>query len=332
MESWELRPTVFVPDRDAAKYRVRFGDERPGNPDLQANARRLWGATYERGASRAFLRTNTSLRHADGDWSTGTNVYEGYITHRPTPNLTVDAGKRTMKWGKGYAWNPVAFLDRPKNPEDPELAQEGFVVASADYIRSFDGPLTTFAFTPVLVPVLWDVNERFGRRDTVSVAGKAYFLYHDTDIDLMFLAGAGRRPRYGVDFSRNLTPNFEVHGEFAWLNGSTRPVVDPSGTIAAMETDARSRLLGLRYLTTSNVTWIVENYHNGAGYRPREMRDYFAFVDRAFADDTGEDSMRRQVRQLSEGGYGYQNAMRDYLYVRASQPDDWVSSTSHPRS
>ena len=58
-----------------------------------------------------------------------------------------------MKWGKGYAWNPVAFLDRPKNPDDPELPLEGFVIASADTIKSFDGPLKTFAFTPVLVPV-----------------------------------------------------------------------------------------------------------------------------------------------------------------------------------
>jgi hypothetical protein len=34
----------------------------------------------------------------------------------------LDAGKKVVKWGKGYAWNPVAFVDRPKNPEDPEEA------------------------------------------------------------------------------------------------------------------------------------------------------------------------------------------------------------------
>ena len=67
-----------------------------------------------------------------------------------------------MKWGKGYAWNPVAFVDRPKDPEDPELAREGYVVATADYIKSFQGPLKTVSLTPVLLPVYKDVNDDFG--------------------------------------------------------------------------------------------------------------------------------------------------------------------------
>ena len=29
-----------------------------------------------------------------------------------------------MKWGKGYAWNPVNFIDRPKDPYDPDLPIE----------------------------------------------------------------------------------------------------------------------------------------------------------------------------------------------------------------
>lgn len=47
-----------------------------------------------------------------------------------------------MRWGKGYAWNPVGFVERPKDPNDPELAREGYWMASADYIVNFTGPLT----------------------------------------------------------------------------------------------------------------------------------------------------------------------------------------------
>jgi hypothetical protein len=323
---WELRPVVYLLDPDAAQYKVRFGDRKGYHTDYQFNARLLLDTTYEQGASRAFFRTNHALnytRSSEDNWETDSAVYEGYLSHRATPNLTLDAGKKTLRWGKGYAWNPTAFLDRLKNPEDPELAQEGFIVASADYIRSFSGRLTTFSFTPVLVPVLSSSSERFGRRDTVSAAGKAYFLYDDTDMDLMFIAGADRKPRYGMDFSRNLSPNLELHGEYALLNGFTRPMVGPDGKVATEEIDARSYLLGVRYLNQQNITWIVEYYHNGAGYRPGEMRNYYDFVDSAFSgfDRDGSIDPVRQARSLSEGGYGRQNPMRDYLYFRASQPD-----------
>ena len=67
-------------------------------------------------------------------------------------SVTIDIGKKTLKWGKGYAWNPAAFVDRPKDPDEPEQNLEGFIVASMDWIRSFRGPLKTVSFTPVLVP------------------------------------------------------------------------------------------------------------------------------------------------------------------------------------
>jgi len=39
--------------------------------------------------------------------------------------------------------NPVNFLDRAKDPNDPEQSLEGNVMATMDYIRSFDGPPRT---------------------------------------------------------------------------------------------------------------------------------------------------------------------------------------------
>ena len=135
---------------------------------------------------------------------------------KPSSSLTLEAGKKTLKWGKGYAWNPVAFIDRPKNPDDPDLALEGFTVVTADYTRSFAGPLKTLSLTPVFLPVADQVNEDFGDRYYLNFAGKLYFLLYDTDIDLVFLSGGSKPPRWGLDFSRNITTNLEVHGEWAW--------------------------------------------------------------------------------------------------------------------
>ncbi len=76
-------------------------------------------------------------------------VFEGNVSLKPSPSFILEFGKKTLNWGKGYAWNPAAFLDRPKNSDDPELAREGYIVASLDYTKSWEGQaLKTFSFTP----------------------------------------------------------------------------------------------------------------------------------------------------------------------------------------
>ena len=42
-----------------------------------------------------------------------------------------------LKWGKGYAWNPVGFVERANGPNDVELAHEGYTMVAADFIRNF---------------------------------------------------------------------------------------------------------------------------------------------------------------------------------------------------
>jgi hypothetical protein len=198
-------------------------------------------------------------------------------------------------------------------------------VASADYIRSFDGPLKTISFTPALVPVYGDMNEDFGEAHHVNVAGKLYLLLYDTDIDFMFLAGGSKPDRYGMDFSRNLTSNLEVHGELAWIRDFEMSVIDRSGTPFPSRSDAWSYLLGFRYLSTLDTTYTFEYYHNGTGFSEEGVRDYFLFVDRAYDTylSTGRDTLLKRAQKVTEGGYGRPNPMTDYLYLRISQKEPW---------
>jgi len=99
-------------------------------------------------------------------------------------------------------------------------------MALTDYTKSFNGPLQTATFTPVLVPVYEDINEDFGKINHVNFAGKLYLLFYDTDIDFMFLTEGSKTSRFGVDFSRNITTNFEIHGEFAFINNFEKIFVD----------------------------------------------------------------------------------------------------------
>ncbi len=82
--------------------------------------------------------------------------------------ISMSPTRQIRAWGKGYAWNPVNFLDRAKDPADPDQTLEGNVMATLDYIRSFAGPLKTLSFTPVLFPVYDHLNDSFGLNNYFS--------------------------------------------------------------------------------------------------------------------------------------------------------------------
>lgn len=319
----EINPILFKLDKDAVFYKLRFYDRDEGSTTEKYDTTLQLEGSYEKGIARAFARVNNSLNYTYEGWSGKTTLYEGFLSLRPSPSLTADMGKKTLKWGKGYAWNPVAFVDRPKDPDDPALALEGFFVASMDYIRSFDGPLKTFSFTPVLVPVYGDMNEDFGESGKLNVAAKLYLLYYDTDIDFMFLSNGSRSARYGFDFSRNLLTNLEVHGEFAWITDSKKNVIDEAGNVSQTESDVASFLVGLRYLSTRETTYILEYYHNGQGFTQDEVENFFSFIDRGYDAylSSRSDAILKRARNLSESGYGRPNFMKEYLYLRISQKE-----------
>jgi hypothetical protein len=319
----EINPILFGLDRDAALYRLRFYDRDEGSVLEQYDMTLQLDGSYEKGMARVFARTNTSLNHTYEGWSGKTVLYEGLLSLKPSSSLTVDMGKKTMKWGKGYAWNLVAFVDRPKDPDDPAQNLEGFFVASADYTKSFQGPLKAFSFTPVLIPVYGEMNKDFGDEKHINLGAKLYFLFLDTDIDFMFLNGASKTPRFGSDFSRNITSNLEIHGELAWIKDFEKSLVNPAGTLIEEQSDVLSFLAGIRYLSAKETTYIFEYYRNGTGFTEEEMRDYFFFVEKGYDEflDTGSDALLRKARNLAEGRYGRMNAMKDYLYLRISQKE-----------
>lgn len=319
----EIRPALSGVDRDAAFTRLRRSSRSEEGTLAEYDAALLLEGGLEWGPAQFQARTNTRYRDADPGSTFDTTLYEGSLTVRPSSSLALGAGKRPLAWGKGYAWNPVAFVDRPKDPEEPDLNREGRVLASAEYVKSFGGPLRTLAVTPVLLPVSERVNDDFGEPDRLNAAGKLYLLLYDTDVDLLFLAGGSRSPRYGLDFSRNVTTNLEVHGEYARIEDSRRSVVDGGGLPHPVVADVASWLVGVRYLTERDTTFIVECYRNGTGYTEQETREYFAFVHRAYDAyrSSGSDAQLLQAAEAAERGYGRPNAGRSYGYLRVSQKE-----------
>lgn len=278
----EARPVFSLLDRESRFYFLNYYDSEQKKKAMEYNFKALLDLSYERGIAKAQIRLNADLNHSHSDWSQDFDLYEGYLSLKPSLHFHIDIGKKRLKWGKGYAWNPVAFIDNPKNPFDPDLALEGFTVISADYIKSFSGKLRTLTLTGILIPVFKDVNSQLGRHNTLNYGGKVYSLLFDTDIDLMFLTGPGISSRYGIDFSRNITSNIEIHGEGAYWTEYSKRVVDDESALDQKKRDGCSYLLGIRYLTKSNTTFFLEYYRNGRGYTQKEMEDYYSLIDSGY--------------------------------------------------
>ena len=315
----ELKQEDFALNRAGAFYKLNnFGQ--PQRDDLGRTTGTMQLAGKLRYGIGTFdFRTNSGLQRDQLAHDHDNTIFEAAYSIRSSPGLTMEAGKRALKWGKGYAWNPMGFVERPKDPNDPQLAREGIWMANSDLIFNPGGNLQTIAFTPVLLPVGNDINSDFGASGHLNPAAKLYLLYRDIDIDFAWQGKGSRPARFGMDFSTNLMSNFEIHGEWARIQQFTRPVTDSTGRVTSEVGNATSYLLGLRYLTAGDTTYIVEYYRNATGYSDQEAGQFYQLVNNAFA--TGSGALLQKALSLSRSSYGRPNSGKDYLYFRAQQKD-----------
>lgn len=301
-------------------YLLQYPGETRGTADRPGASAEVSGILRHKALSFNFTGHASWIdepRGSDAD----SRMYEAYAGWQIDPGSNVELGKRALRWGKGYAWNPVAFLERAKDPTDPELAREGFVMATGSWVRSFAGPLQTLALTAAVVPTSSGLNTDFGggasRGRHANAAVKLYGLVYDTDIDLIWAARGSRGPRFGVDFSRNLGSNLEVHGEWARTADAPRTVLAAGNTLQTQARSFDSALVGLRYLTERDATIIFELYRNGGGYTPDELDTFYDLV-RASAMNA---ALSQAASRAALQGYNRPNAARHYAYLRVSQKE-----------
>lgn len=312
----EARPEFQRPDGASALYGLQFPGGTGGGFWRSGVAAELAGV-YRRGQVRAHFTAHASHLDDPRDTSRDLRFYEAYGAWQPQSYLGLELGKRTLRWGKGYAFSPVAFFERPRDPTDPELSREGFTLAAASLVRSFAGPLTTIALAPVVVPVRRGINDDFGPAEHWNAGGRLYALLFDTDIDVLYAAEGSRGARAGIDFSRNLGTNLEIHGEWARVSDAPRAVLGEDNLLARQTRSYRAWLLGLRYLSETQTTVILEYYRNGAGYTRPEMERFLELASAA----AEAPALRAVAAQAATSGYAGPNPMREYVYLRASQPE-----------
>ena len=312
----ELKFDHFELNRGSTFYDLNFVAK-----DQRATLDRRTATLKLTGKARAgdwlvTARTNSEAVQDQLSHSHGSRFDELIASWKPIEGFALEGGKIVTKWGKGYAWNPVAFVERPKDPNDPELVREGFKIVSAEMLRTFEGPLQTVAFTPLLLPVTSGTNSDYGQPDHLNVAARLYLLYRDTDIDFYYLNRGSRSPRIGADFSRNLGSNLEVHGEWARIDGQDFSIADPAGNIGRRTEMVTSWLLGMRHLNANDITTILEYYRNGTGFSQSEYRNFLTVANSAL--EAGAQGTLFQRVQALTPQYARQTPLRDYLYLRVS--------------
>ena len=316
----ELKPERQWLRPDSAGYVLLYPGETRTTADRLSAALEVSGVLRHSSLSFNFTGHANWIDQPQGTGAEGL-MYEAYGAWQIDPHSNVELGKRALRWGKGYAWNPVAFLERPKNPADPELSREGFVMATGSFVQSFDGPLQTLSLMAAAVPKTSSVNTAYG--GPTAPAGhsnpalKLYGLVYDTDVDLIWTARGSRGPRVGIDFSRNLGSNLEIHGEWAHIADAPHAVLTPSNTLQLQTRTYNSALIGVRYLTERDTTLIFELYRNGGGYTSDELQAFYDLVLTLPPNPALATLATRAALQ----GYNVPNAGQRYAYLRVSQKE-----------
>lgn len=247
------------------------------------------------------------------------SLFELYGSLSLSPRLSMSLGKRRYNWGKGYAFNPVGYVNAQKDPENPDLSLAGLSALYLEYNRSLEGNnLQNFSLSSMALIPEAEENTRFAPADQIGMALKLYLLVRDMDIELMTFYRQGQARRYGVDFATNLRANLEVHGELDYAaDEDTYFILDDSPV--RRRRSRFSYLFGTRYLTTMNTTLIVEVYHRGNGMNEGEYADYVAYVKNGLTEDAASnaEAYRSVVNDLSRS----KNLMRDYVYAKLTHPE-----------
>ncbi len=325
----ELTLEHFNFNRNAALYQLAFFDEDNRRRSMEGYAAALeMVGRYQKGIAGLHFRTRSETFYTPVQDDTDHQTYEAVFSLQPNAGFTAEVGKKAYRWGKGIAWNPVAFVERAKDAGDPDLAREGFEVVGLDMIRTFDGPLQTIGFTPLVVPTYHSRNNDFGKGDfsvspqdresELNPAAKLYLLYRDTDIDFMFLGKGSQTTRFGMDFAKNLAANFEIHGEWAYITDFKKRVFTNGGT-ELVKDNVVSYLLGLRYRTEQDITLTLEYYRNGTGNNKSQQQEFFRRVHQAWDEQNAEAFDRLPTGQdLERGVFTRANPMKKYLYFRGA--------------
>jgi hypothetical protein len=305
---------IFHTDQSSPLYQLQFfGKEDLSGYFSQYKLELYLDADYQTKDIGFHLKT-LSTYYSDSEASF--DLLEAYGNVNLSLSSFIQAGKRMYSWGKGYAFNPVGYVNPFKDPENPELAQAGILSIGFEKIKSFDSDfLKTVAITAIAIPPEETFSNRYAEIEDTNLAAKVYFLLWDIDVDIMGRYSREDTSSIGVDFAANIRENIEVHGELSHFRDMPKNTISENALLTSAE-NGYSYLLGMRYLNQWQTTIIAEYYHNDAGLNSEEYSSYVDFLENSVRAKEIE-----QALMYNRAYFRGSNIMRDYLYLKALQPE-----------
>ena len=341
-ESQPLQYRVSVVD-EGTYYRLNDGSPfNSGNTVVpQATSGNVGSAGLYLGAgvistSLGFTSTSNDIALPHYDFS----VRELAVDVSLGEALDLVVGKKILKWGTGYAFNPTGVVEPQRSPSDP-----------SDRLNQNDGrnlvSLTAFfgksSITAVYLNDARYANSSLQWGDN-ELAARAYTFLGGFDISLVGHYREGDRLELGANSSYVIGDDLELHGEILGKRGSSalfhriitsdnpRQIFD-SYPYVPLYADSRQiflkTLVGGQYTLDNGINIALEYYHNAEGLSLQEWKRWMNFVKFQDAVQSGavpvppalivpsRMNLLWSLLTLSTRG-----TMRDYLFARGAYSDD----------
>lgn len=328
------------------------GPARAGSRELEAGLENFWYRTAATPLNRDdilgldrtedLLRASFSWKESHGparvvfkgfaervigsDPKTTWTTRQAYAQYAFGDGATLRVGKQRIAWGSGFAWNPTNRLERPKNPANTSLEQEGTLAVRLDVLPATWAGLILVASRSD--PAAGDLPFATGTGERNSGALRLRVLARDTDLALVMSGGERQPTLVGFDVGRDVH-GLALHAEGAFYDGSE---------LAPARLDQRFFRLATGVLWTRDTTSLTAEYfYNGEGYDDARASGYLAGLDTAYAAATNpalpqparEDALRQYLVGASipfASGLGLRRHYLQASWSRSEIRGQWTAS------
>jgi hypothetical protein len=206
-----------------------------------------------------------------------------------TDNFDVTVGRKVLKWGPGYAFNPTGVVEPPRSPSDPSDRLGQNIGRTLIMVNAFTGKSS--------LTLVYLNNAQFesgvfhwGIHD---YALRAYTFFSGLDLSGILHYRQGDRLEAGTNWSYVIGDNLELHGEFLAKEGSsmlyhqilwsdnvdqifsTNPYIEQYNNSNEI---FYKLLLGEQYTFENGLNIAVEYYRNMEGLSRTEWNQWMKFI------------------------------------------------------
>ena len=279
------------------------------------------------------LATQTDDRHSPSYRSA---LRECALDLSVSDDIDITVGRKILKWGTGYAFNPTGVLEPQRSPSDPSdrLGEnEGNTLAEIKLLSGTSSLTFVYANDVRVSATDWS----WGTQD---FALRAYAYLSGLDLSLIGHYREADRPEAGLNWSYVIGDDLELHGEFIGKKGTSalyhriittdddRQIFTSWPYAALYDNSDRifyKFLAGGQYTFRGGLNITLEYYHNAEGLSSTEWNRWMEFVKFQSGIQRGIVPVPPGLLDASRGNLLWalqtlssRGTMRDYLFGRES--------------